>query len=331
MTQGSFPTTRLRRNRRDGWTRRLVAETQLTVHDLIWPIFLIEGEGRTTTVESMPGVHRVTLDRLADHVRPAAELGIPAVALFPSTPVEMKDAEGSEATNPDNLMCRAARLLKREFPDLGLVGDVALDCYTSHGHDGVIRNGYVHNDDSVAVLRTQALHQAQAGIDVIAPSDMMDGRIGAIRSALDEAGLIDTRIMSYAVKYASAFYGPFRDAVGTGAILAGDKKTYQMDPANSDEALREVAMDLAEGADMVMVKPGMPYLDVVRRVHERFGVPTFAYQVSGEYAMIVGAAARGWIDRERAMLESLVGFKRAGAAGVLTYFAVDAARVLSQI
>ena len=328
MTQGSFPTTRLRRNRRDGWTRRLVAETQLTVNDLIWPIFLIEGEGRTTAVESMPGVHRVTLDRLADHVRPAAELGIPAVALFPNTPVEMKDAEGSQATNPDNLMCRAARLLKREFPDLGLVGDVALDCYTSHGHDGVIRNGYVHNDDSVAVLRTQALHQAQAGIDVIAPSDMMDGRIGAIRLALDEAGLIDTRIMSYAVKYASAFYGPFRDAVGTGAILAGDKKTYQMDPANSDEALREVAQDLAEGADMVMVKPGMPYLDVVRRVHERFGVPTFAYQVSGEYAMIAGAAERGWIDRDRAVLESLVGFKRAGAAGVLTYFAVEAARVL---
>ena len=328
MTQGSYPTTRLRRNRRDGWTRRLVAETALTVNDLIWPIFLIEGEGRTTAVESMPGVHRVTLDRLAEHVRPAAELGIPAVALFPNTPVEMKDAEGSQAINPDNLMCRAARLLKREFPDVGLVGDVALDCYTSHGHDGVLRDGYVHNDDSVAVLRTQALHQAQAGIDVIAPSDMMDGRIGAIRSALDEAGLIDTRIMSYAVKYASAFYGPFRDAVGTGAMLKGDKKTYQMDPANSDEALREVAQDLAEGADMVMVKPGMPYLDVVRRVHERFGVPTFAYQVSGEYAMIAGAAERGWIDRERAMMESLLGFKRAGAAGVLTYFAVDAARVL---
>ena len=328
MTQGRYPAIRLRRNRRDGWTRRLVAETKLSVDDLIWPVFLIEGAGHATQVESMPGVHRVTLDRLADHIRPAAELGIPAIALFPNIPPDRKDAEGSEATNPDNLMCRAARLLKQEFPDIGLVGDVALDCYASHGHDGVIRDGYVHNDDSVSVLARQALHQAQAGIDVIAPSDMMDGRIGAIRSALDEAGLIDTRIMSYAAKYASAFYGPFRDAVGTGAMLKGDKKTYQMDPANSDEALREVAQDLAEGADMVMVKPGMPYLDVVRRVHDTFGVPTFAYQVSGEYAMIAGAAERGWIDGERAMMESLLGFKRAGAAGVLTYFAVEAARVL---
>ena len=325
---GRYPTVRLRRNRRDGWTRRLVAETRLSVDDLIWPIFLIEGEGRTTAVESMPGVHRVTLDRLAEHVRPAAELGIPAIALFPNIPAERKDAEGSEALNPDNLMCRAARLLKRAYPDLGLMGDVALDCYTSHGHDGVLRNGYVHNDDSVAVLVTQSLHQAQAGFDVIAPSDMMDGRIGAIRAALDGNGLIDTRIMSYAAKYASAFYGPFRDAVGTGAMLKGDKKTYQLDPANTDEALREVEQDLAEGADMVMVKPGMPYLDVVRRVHDQFGVPTFAYQVSGEYAMIAGAAERGWIDRERAMLESLLAFKRAGAAGVLTYFAVDAARVI---
>ena len=325
---GRYPTVRLRRNRRDGWTRRLVAETRLSVDDLIWPSFLIEGENRTTAVESMTGVHRVTLDRLVEHVRPAASLGIPAIALFPNIPAERKDAEGSEAVNPDNLMCRAARLLKREYPDLGLMGDVALDCYTSHGHDGVLRDGYVHNDDSVAVLAKQALMQALAGFDVIAPSDMMDGRIGAIRAALDEADLIDTRIMSYAAKYASAFYGPFRDAVGTGAMLKGDKKTYQLDPANTDEALREVAQDLDEGADMVMVKPGMPYLDVVRRVHERFGVPTFAYQVSGEYAMIAGAAERGWIDRERAMLESLLAFKRAGAAGVLTYFAVDAARVL---
>jgi porphobilinogen synthase len=328
MSIGQYPSTRLRRNRRDDWTRRLVAENRLSVDDLIWPIFLIEGEGRTTAVESMPGVQRVTLDRLVAHVRPAAELGIPALALFPNIPVEKKDPEGSEALNPDNLMCRAARLLQREFPQMGLVGDVALDCYTSHGHDGVIRDGYVHNDESVEVLVTQSLHQAQAGITVIAPSDMMDGRIGAIRSALDKNGLIDTRIMSYAVKYASAFYGPFRDAVGTGGALKGDKKTYQMDPANTDEALREVEQDLAEGADMVMVKPGMPYLDVVRRVHERFGVPTFAYQVSGEYAMIAGAAERGWIDGERAMLESLIGFKRAGAAGVLTYFAVAAATVL---
>ncbi|WP_158744302.1 porphobilinogen synthase [Acidisphaera sp. L21] len=328
MSIGRYPTTRLRRNRRDGWTRRLVAETHLSVDDLIWPIFLIEGEHQTTEVESMPGVQRVTLDRLAGHVRQAADLGIPAIALFPNIPVEWKDAEGSEAGNPDSLMCRAARLLKKEYPDIGLVGDVALDCYTSHGHDGVLRDGYVHNDDSIKVLTTQALNQAQAGIDVIAPSDMMDGRIAAIRSRLDEAGLIDTRIMSYAAKYASAFYGPFRDAVGTGGALKGDKKTYQMDPANSDEALREVEQDLAEGADMVMVKPGMPYLDVVRRVHDRFGVPTFAYQVSGEYAMIAGAAERGWIDGDRAMMESLTAFKRAGAAGVLTYFAVAAAKIL---
>ena len=328
MSAARYPTTRLRRNRRDDWTRRLVAETRLSVDDLIWPIFLIEGAGAATEVATMPGVQRVTLDRLAAHVRPAAELGIPAIALFPNVPAERKDTEGSDALDPDNLICRAARLLKREYPHIGLVGDVALDCYTSHGHDGVIRDGYVHNDDSIAALVRQALNEAHAGIDVIAPSDMMDGRIGAIRAALDEAGLIDTRIMSYAVKYASAFYGPFRDAVGTGSMLKGDKKTYQMDPANTDEALREVAMDLAEGADMVMVKPGMPYLDVVRRVHERFGVPTFAYQVSGEYAMIAGAAERGWIDGDRAMLESLIGFKRAGAAGVLTYFALAAARLL---
>jgi porphobilinogen synthase len=328
MFPGTFPTTRPRRNRHDAWTRRLVAENTLSVDDLIWPIFVIEGSGLVVPVASMPGVMRVSLDRLAAHVEPAARLGIPAVALFPATPSEKKDGEGTESGNPDNLICSASRLLKAEFPHIGLVGDVALDPYTDHGHDGVIRHGYVHNDDSIAVLTTQALHQAQAGIDVIAPSDMMDGRIGAIRARLDEAGLIDTRIMSYAAKYASAFYGPFRDAVGTGRALKGDKKTYQMDPANTDEALREVEQDLAEGADMVMVKPGMPYLDVVHRVHERFGVPTFAYQVSGEYAMIAGAAERGWIDGERAMLESLLAFKRAGAAGVLTYFAVAAARVL---
>jgi porphobilinogen synthase len=329
---GAFPTTRMRRNRRDAWTRRLNAENTLTVDDLIWPIFIREGTGQTSDVASMPGVVRVTLDRLAGHVEQAASLGIPAVALFPMTPPELKNAEGTEALNPDNLMCRAARLLKREFPGLGLVGDVALDPYTDHGHDGVIREtpvgDYVHNDDSVAILVTQAVNQAEAGIDVIAPSDMMDGRIGAIRAALDEAGLIDTRIMSYAAKYASAFYGPFRDAVGSGKALRGDKKTYQMDPANSDEALREVALDLAEGADMVMVKPGMPYLDIVRRVKDRFGVPTFAYQVSGEYAMIMAAVRNGWLEHERAMMESLLGFKRAGANGVLTYFAVEAARLL---
>jgi porphobilinogen synthase len=329
---GAFPNTRMRRNRRDAWTRRLNAENTLTVDDLIWPIFVREGEGQVTEVASMPGVVRVSIDRLAAHVEQAVALGIPAVAIFPMTPPELKNAEGSEALNPENLICRAARLLKREFPGLGLVGDVALDPYTDHGHDGVIRDTrdgeYVHNDDSVAVLVTQAVNQAEAGIDVIAPSDMMDGRIGAIRHALDKHALIDTRIMSYAAKYASAFYGPFRDAVGSGKALRGDKKTYQMDPANSDEALREVALDLAEGADMVMVKPGMPYLDIVRRVKDRFGVPTFAYQVSGEYAMIMAAVQNGWLEHERAMLESLLGFKRAGANGVLTYFAVEAAQVL---
>jgi porphobilinogen synthase len=329
---GAYPTVRMRRNRRDGWTRRLVAENALTIDDLIWPVFVIEGRDEERPVASMPGQVRVTVDRLARHVERAARLGVPAIALFPATPPEAKDAEGSEALNPDNLICRAARELKRHFPELGLVGDVALDPYTDHGHDGVIRatrtGDYVHNDDTVAILVRQALNQAEAGIDVIAPSDMMDGRVGAIRRALDAAGFVDTRIMSYAAKYASAFYGPFRDALGSGRALRGDKKTYQMDPANSDEALREVALDLAEGADMVMVKPGMPYLDILRRVRERFGVPTFAYQVSGEYAMIMAAAGNGWIERERAMMESLIGFKRAGAHGVLTYFAVEAAALL---
>jgi len=328
MSVGQFPTTRMRRNRYDGWTRRLVAENALSVDDLIWPVFIIGGRGMTTDVASMPGVQRVTLDRLARHVEPALQYGIPAVALFPATPPEKKDAEGTEATNPENLMCEAARLLKREFPELGLVGDVALDPYTDHGHDGVIRNGYVANDESLRVLTRQAVNQAEAGIDVIAPSDMMDGRVGAIRGALDEVGLIHTRIMSYAAKYASAFYGPFRDAVGSGGALKGDKKTYQMDPANSDEALREVALDIAEGADMVMVKPGLPYLDIVRRVKDRFGVPTFAYQVSGEYAMVMAAVQNGWLDHHRAMLETLMAFKRAGCNGVLTYFAPEAAKLL---
>ena len=322
---GGFPTIRMRRNRRDAFTRRLVAENRLSVDDLIWPIFVIEGEGQETEVASMPGVKRVTLDRLAHHVAPAVALGIPAVALFPATPVTKKDAEGTEARNPDNLMCRAARLLKHEYPELGLVGDVALDPYTDHGHDGVIRDGYVANDETLEVLAAQSVIQAEAGIDVIAPSDMMDGRVAAIRAALDARGLVHTRIMSYSAKYASAFYGPFRDAVGSGGALKGDKKTYQMDYANSDEALREVALDLAEGADHVMVKPGMPYLDIIRRVKDRFAVPTFAYQVSGEYAMIMAAVRNGWLDHERAMLESLMAFKRAGADGVLTYFAIEAA------
>jgi porphobilinogen synthase len=331
---GAFPVLRMRRNRVDAFTRRLVAENRLSVDDLIWPIFVIDGAATETAVASMPGVKRVTLDRLAAHVEPAARLGIPAVALFPATPASRKDAEGTEAKNPGNLMCSAARLLKKEFPELGLVGDVALDPYTDHGHDGVLREGpgghYVANDETLEVLTVQSVIQAEAGIDVIAPSDMMDGRIGAIRQALDASGLIHTRIMSYAAKYASAFYGPFRDAVGSGGALKGDKKTYQMDPANSDEALREVALDLAEGADMVMVKPGMPYLDICRRVKDRFAVPTFAYQVSGEYAMIMAAVQNGWIEHERAMMESLMGFKRAGADGVLTYAAVEIARRLKK-
>jgi porphobilinogen synthase len=328
MSVGQFPSTRMRRNRYDAWTRRLVAENALSVDDLIWPVFIIEGRGTTTDVASMPGVQRVTVDRLARHVEPALQYGIPAIALFPATPPEKKDAEGTEAANPENLICEAARLLKHEFPELGLVGDVALDPYTDHGHDGVIRNGYVANDETLHVLTRQAVNQAEAGIDIIAPSDMMDGRVGAIRGALDEAGLIHTRIMSYAAKYASAFYNPFRDAVGSGGALKGDKKTYQMDPANSDEALREVALDVAEGADMVMVKPGLPYLDIVRRVKEQFGVPTFAYQVSGEYSMVMAAVQNGWLDHHRAMMETLIAFKRAGCNGVLTYFAPEAAKLL---
>ncbi|BBC81398.1 delta-aminolevulinic acid dehydratase [Acetobacter orientalis] len=330
MKAGRFPLARPRRNRFDDATRRLVAENALGINNLIWPIFFTEGTNTVTEVASMPGVHRVTLDRLAAHVEPAAKLGIPALALFPVTPTEVRDAEGTEALNPDNLMCRAARLLKKEFPGVALVGDVALDPYTSHGHDGVIRNGYVENDESVAILTQQTINQAAAGVDIIAPSDMMDGRIGTMRMALDDNDLVNTRIMSYAAKYASAFYGPFRDALGSGDKLKGDKKTYQMDPANSDEALREVEMDIAEGADMVMVKPGMPYLDIVRRVRDTFAVPTFAYQVSGEYAMLMAAIRNGWLDHERAVMESLLAFRRAGAHGVLTYFAVEAAERIKE-
>src|SRR6195952_1113560 len=325
MTVGRFPNTRMRRNRTDAWTRRLVAETKLSVDDLIWPIFLIEGRNTETEVSSMPGVLRVTLDRVAQHVETAAKLGIPAVALFPATPTGKKDPEGSEAVNANNLICSAARILKDAYPDIGLVGYVALDPYTDHGHDGVIRNGYIANDDTLKVLSRQAVLQAQAGIDIIAPSDMMDGRVGVIREALDAEGLIHTRIMSYAAKYDSAFYAPFRDALGSGGALKGDKKTYQMDPANTDEALREVELDLLEGADMVMVKPGLPYLDIIRRVRERFEVPTFAYQVSGEYAMIMAAVQNGWLDHDRATMEVLTSFKRAGCNGVLTYFAPQAA------
>ncbi|MCB5943413.1 porphobilinogen synthase [Acidocella sp. KAb 2-4] len=328
MIMQRFPATRLRRNRFDDATRRLVAEHRLTVDDLIWPIFVREGSGPVQEVNAMPGVFRVGLDGLAKHVEEAAKLGIPAIALFPATPAEKKTPGGEEAVNPENLICQATRLLKREYPQIALVGDVALDPYTDHGHDGLLDEGYVTNDASVEMLVRQAVNQAEAGIDIIAPSDMMDGRIGEIRAALDEAGLINTRIMSYAAKYASAFYGPFRDAIGSSGALKGDKKTYQMNPANTEEALREVAMDIAEGADMVMVKPGMPYLDVIRRVHEKFGMPVFAYQVSGEYSMIMAAVRNGWLDHDKAVLESLLAFKRAGCAGVLSYFAVHAARLL---
>ncbi|MFT9215809.1 MAG: porphobilinogen synthase [Acetobacter malorum] len=330
MLAGRFPQARPSRNRFDDFTRRLVAESSLGINNLIWPIFFMEGTNSVTDVASMPGVQRVTLDRLAAHVEPAAKLGIPALALFPITPAEARNETGSEALNPDNLMCRAARLLKKEFPNVGLIGDVALDPYTSHGHDGIIRDGYVVNDDSVTILAQQAVNQAAAGVDILAPSDMMDGRIGSFRTELDKNGFVDTRIMSYAAKYASAFYGPFRDALGSGDLLKGDKKTYQMDPANSDEALREVEMDIAEGADMVMVKPGLPYLDIIRRVRDTFAVPTFAYQVSGEYAMLMAAIQNGWLDHERAVMESLLAFRRAGAHGVLTYFAVEAAERIKQ-
>jgi porphobilinogen synthase len=319
---------RPRRNRRADWTRRLTRETTLTVDDLIWPIFLIDGERRREAVPTMPGVERLTIDEAARAVEEAAALGVPAVALFPNTDPALRDPDGSEALNPENLVCRAVRALKRAVPEVGVITDVALDPYTSHGHDGLLEGERILNDATVAALARQALVQAEAGADVIAPSDMMDGRVGAIRAALDEAGRADVQIMSYAAKYASAFYGPFRDAIGTKKALVGDKKTYQMDPGNSDEALREAELDVAEGADMLMVKPGLPYLDVVRRLKDRFKMPTYAYQVSGEYAMIQAAAQNGWLDGGAAMMESLAAFKRAGADGVLTYFAVQAARRL---
>ena len=330
FSSGRFPRTRMRRNRRYPWSRKLVAENVLTAGDLIWPIFVTEGQNLRQPIASMPGVVRYSLDTLVDAVGEAASLGIPAIALFPEVDPAAKTPDASEATNPENLICRAVRAVKKALPDLGVVCDVALDPFNSDGHDGILVDGYVENDITVDVLRRQALVQAEAGCDVIAPSDMMDGRVGAIRDALDGEGFERVQIMSYAAKYASAFYGPFRDAIGTKAVLKGDKKTYQMDPANTDEALREVALDIDEGADMVMVKPGMPYLDIVRRVKDAFGVPTFAYQVSGEYAMLKGAANNGWLDNDRVILETLLGFKRAGADGVLTYFAVEAAKLLKK-
>jgi len=328
---GQYPRVRMRRNRRDDWTRRLVAENVLTVDDLIWPVFVHDGPEAEVAISSMPGVARLSIDRLVREAEAAAALGIPAIAVFPVVEPALKTEDGDEAVNPNNLVCRAVRAVAERGLDLGLVCDVALDPFTSHGHDGLVRDGYVVNDETVDLLCRQALVQAAAGCTVIAPSDMMDGRVGAIRRALDDNGFEAVRILAYAAKYASAFYGPFRDAVGSAPNLGGgDKRTYQMDPANSDEALREVALDLAEGADMVMVKPGLPYLDIIRRVKDSFGVPTFAYQVSGEYAMLQAAAANGWLDGPRAMMETLIAFKRAGADGILTYAAIETAKRLRE-
>ncbi len=319
---------RPRRNRKAEWARRMVRENVITTDDLIWPMFVVDGDNKRLPVASMPGVDRLTVDQAVRDAERAAKLDIPCIALFPYTDPSLRDETGSEALNADNLVCRAVRAIKKEFPEIGILCDVALDPFTSHGHDGLLRDGVILNDETVAILVRQALVQAEAGCDIIAPSDMMDGRVGAIRDGLDHAGLRDVQIMAYAAKYASAFYGPFRDAIGSTKTLTGDKRTYQMDSANSDEALREVELDIAEGADMVMVKPGLPYLDIVRRVKDTFAMPTFAYQVSGEYAMIAAAAGHGWIDGDRAMLESLLAFKRAGADGVLTYFAPKVAEGL---
>jgi porphobilinogen synthase len=325
----------MRRLRRHDWTRRLVAENTLSAADLIWPIFVIEGENKREAIDSMPGVERLSWDLAVAAAKEAASLGIPVIALFPSTDPQLKTDDGREAFSSGNLICRTVRAIKQAVPEIGVLCDVALDPYTSHGHDGLVQDGDVHNDATIAVLVKQALVQAEAGCDIIAPSDMMDGRVGAIRDALEENGHHNVLIMAYAAKYASAFYGPFRDAVGSAktvsapGLKSGDKRSYQMDPANSDEALREVALDLDEGADMVMVKPGMPYLDMVRRVKDEFGVPTFAYQVSGEYSMLCAAFEKGWLERDRAILESLTGFKRAGASGILTYFALEAARLIA--
>jgi porphobilinogen synthase len=326
---GQYPAVRMRRNRKAQWSRRLNAENRLTVDDLIWPIFLIDGQTSRVPVAHMPGVDRINIHEAVREAERAASLGIPAIAPFPYIDPALRDPTGSEAVKSTNLMCQAARAIKQAVPELGLITDAALDPYTSHGHDGILDgSGRILNDDTVAILCRQALALADAGVDCISPSDMMDGRVGAIRAALDGAGFQDVQIMSYAAKYASGFYGPFRDAIGTSVTLIGDKRTYQMDPANSDEAMREVALDIAEGADMVMVKPGMPYLDVVRRVKETFGVPTFAYQVSGEYAMLQAAIQNGWLDGGRVIPEALLAFKRAGADGILTYFAPEMAQRL---
>ena len=324
----AYPNVRMRRNRQTDWSRRLVAENVLTPADLIWPIFVTDGVNVREPVPSMPGVERISVDLVTQAVEEALALQIPAIAIFPNTASDKRTEDGAEAHNPENLVCRSTRAIRDGGYDIGIVCDVALDPFTSHGHDGLMDGDTIVNDKTLDALVKQSLVQAEAGCNVIAPSDMMDGRVGAIRQALDAAGRQDVQIMAYAAKYASAFYGPFRDAIGSSGTLRGDKRTYQMNPANSDEALHEIALDLAEGADMVMVKPGMPYLDIIRRIHDTFHVPTFAYQVSGEYAMLEGASRNGWIDGDRVMLESLMGFKRAGCAGVLTYFAPRAARAL---
>jgi porphobilinogen synthase len=328
LVAGSYPAIRMRRNRRANWARQLVSETTLSASDLVWPLFVIEGVAKREKIDSMPGVERLSIDLIVEAAREAVTLGIPAIAIFPNTDKKLRTDDGREAFNPDNLVCRATRAIKKANLDIGVILDVALDPYTSHGHDGLLIDGEIANDATIEALVKQALVQADAGADILAPSDMMDGRIGALRAALEASGHHNTQLMSYAAKYASAFYGPFRDAVGSGGLLKGDKRTYQMDPANSDEALREVALDIAEGADMVMVKPGMPYLDIVQRVSETFKVPVLAYQVSGEYAMLVRAAEAGGLDLDKAMLESLLAFKRAGASAVFTYFAPKVARML---
>ncbi|MDG1438663.1 MAG: porphobilinogen synthase [Emcibacteraceae bacterium] len=318
---GFYPNSRPRRNRQNFWSRAMVRENTLTVNDLIWPLFVQEGDNTQTEVASMPGVSRWTIDLIIEQASKAVELGIPAIALFPQTPDTKKTADGSEGVNPDNLVCRTVRAIKAQVPDIGIICDVALDPYTSHGQDGLITNGYVDNDLTLETLTKQAYVQAQAGCDILAPSDMMDGRVGAIRQMLEEKKMPNISIMSYAAKYASAFYGPFRDAVGSSSNLKGGKETYQMDPANTDEAIREVMMDIEEGADSIIIKPGMPYLDIIERVTRDFNFPTYAYQVSGEYAMMQAAAANGWLDLDKAMMESLLAFKRAGACGIWTYFA----------
>ncbi len=330
MVHGSqhFPRTRMRRTRQAPWARDLVRETMLHAGDLIWPIFVVEGEGRVEPIASMPGVERLSIDIAVERAREAADLGVPCIALFPNIDRSLRTEECAEAWNPDNLVCRATRAIRAAVPEIGVMEDVALDPYSATGHDGIVRDGRIVNDESVEALVKQALVQAEAGANVIGPSDMMDGRIGAIRDALEAAGHQDVMLLSYAAKYASSFYGPFREAVGADATLKGDKKTYQMDAGNTEEALREVALDLAEGADMVMVKPGLAYLDICQRIKQTFHVPTYAYQVSGEYAMIEAAAANGWIDREKAIVESLVAFRRAGCDGILTYYALEVARML---